>query len=99
MAAASAWHLSKNDIMRDAGGNGANIKVAARNLDIMGFFKSHSGLINSEDAVARNTNQAMLTKSFSAIQKAKEDTAQKKKLTADSSLWEMVPAAKINIAA
>ena len=53
MASSSAWHIPKRDIMRDAGGNGANIKLAALNLDMMGFFKSHSGLINSEDAVAR----------------------------------------------
>ena len=61
---------------------------------MMGFFKSHSGLINSEDVVARNKNQVMLAKSVPDIQKAKADTAQKKKSTSESILWEMVPAAK-----
>ena len=99
MVAASVWHLSKGDIMRDAGGNGANIKLSAQKLDIMGFFKFHSGMINSEDAVARNTNQVMLSKSVAAIQKAEEDTPRKKKSTAESRLWEMVPTAKIKLAA
>ena len=97
MAATSAWHLSKRDIMRDSGGNSANTKIEARKLDIMGFFKSHSGLINSEDAVARKTNQVMLTKLVAAIQKAEADTARKNKLTVESSLWEMVPAVKIKL--
>ena len=66
---------------------------------MMGFFKSHLGLINSEDALARKTNQVMLAKLVAAIQKAEVDTARKKKSTADSSLWEMVPAAKIKLAA
>ena len=87
MAAASAWHLSKRDIMRDAGGNSANIKLAARKLDMMGFFKSHSGLIKSEDAVVRKTNQVILEKSVAVIQKDEADTARKKKCTAESSLW------------
>ena len=98
MAAASVWNLSKRDIMRDSGGNGANINLAARKLDMMGFFKLHSGLINSADAVVRKTNQFMLAKSVAAIQKSEADTARKKKSTAESSLWEMVPAAKIKLA-
>ena len=86
MESASAWHLLKCDIMRDAGGNGANIKLAARKLDMMGFFKSHSGMIKSEDAVARKTNQVMLAKSVAAIQKAEADTVRKKKSTSESRL-------------
>ena len=66
---------------------------------MMGFFKSHLVLINSEDAVVGKTNQVMLAKLVAAIHMAEADTARKKKLTAESSLWEMVPAAKINIAA
>ena len=97
MAGASAWHLLKRDIMRDSGGNSANTKIEARKLDIMGFFKSHSDLINSEDAVARKTNQVMLAKSIAAIQKAEADTARKKKSTAESRLWDMVPAANIKL--
>ena len=46
--------------MRDAGGNGANTKLAACKLDQMGFYKSHSGLTNSEDVMARRKNQFML---------------------------------------
>ena len=52
-----------------------------------GFFKLHSGLINSEGAVARKTNQFMLEKLVAAIQKAEADTAQKKKSTAEYILW------------
>ena len=85
--------------MRDDGGNGANIKLSARKLDTMGFFKAHSGMINSEDAVAIKTNQVILAKSVAAIQKAEADTARKKNSTAESSLWEMVPATKIKLAA
>ena len=92
MAAASAWNLLKRDIMRDDGGNGANIKLASRNLYMMGFFQLHSSLINSEDAMARKTNQVMLAKSVADIHKAEAYTARKKKLTVASSLWEMVPA-------
>ena len=99
MAAASVCHLSKRDIMRDAGGKCTNIKLAHRKLDMMGFFKLHSVLINSEDAVERKTNQVMLVKSVAVIQKDKADTARKKKSTAESSLWEMVLAAKIKLAA
>ena len=66
---------------------------------MMGFFKSHPGLINSEDAVARKKNQVMLAKSVADIHKAEADTVRKKRLTAESRLWEMVPATKIKLAA
>ena len=66
---------------------------------MMGFFKSHSGLIKSEDAVVRKTNQVILAKSVAAIQKAEADTARKKKSPAESRLWERIPAAQIKLAA
>ena len=99
LAAAIGRHVSKREIMRDAGGNGANTKLAARKLDQMGFYKSHSGLTNSEDVMARRKNQFMLAKSVGEIEKFGVDAAQEKKLAAESSLLEMAPAAKTKLAA
>ena len=73
------------------------MKLAARKLDQMGFYKSHSGLTNSEDVMARRNNQFMLTKSVGEIQKFGVDAAQKKKSAAESSLLDMAPGAKTNL--
>ena len=57
-----------------------------------------SGLINSEDAMARRKNQFMLAKSVGEIQKFGVNAAQKKKSTAESSLLEMAPGEKTKLA-
>ena len=98
LTAASGRHVSKRTIMRDTGANGANMKLAARKLDHMGFYKSHLGLTNSEDVMEKRKNQFMLAKSVGEIQKFGVDAAQKKKSTAESSLLYMAPGAKTKLA-
>jgi hypothetical protein len=43
----TSLELSKQEIMKYAGGHSATIKMAARKLDQLGYVKAHSGVANN----------------------------------------------------
>jgi hypothetical protein len=70
--------LTKREIMRDVG-VGAKKKLAARKLDAMGTIKPHSGLVNTEEQLAKYVNKVDLTKSIADIEANEKAAALKRK--------------------
>jgi hypothetical protein len=70
--------MTKREIMKEAGGDGATMKLSARRLDHIGQVKSHSGLVNSEVAMNAFKNQLTLANSVALIQELEKAVAAKK---------------------
>jgi hypothetical protein len=72
--------MTKREIMKESGGDGATMKLSARQLDHVGQVKSHSGLVNTKEAMDAFQRQLTLAKSVaSMLQKFDKAAAAKKK--------------------
>jgi hypothetical protein len=74
------------ELMKDAGGQGATMKIAQRKLNMFGAIQSHSCMANNEGALALLRNKTELVASLAEIhrlekanQQAKTDDALKEK--------------------
>jgi hypothetical protein len=79
--------------MKDAGGEGASIRLAQRKLDNLGYIKAHSGLANDPKRLSRLQNQLDLAASLADISRIQEVIDQQKKKTERHDLLVLVPAA------
>jgi hypothetical protein len=70
--------MTKREIMKEAGGDGAAMKLSARRLDHIGQVKLHSGSVNSEEAMDAFQNQLTLAKSVAMLQEFDKAAAAKK---------------------
>jgi hypothetical protein len=61
---------AKRNILKDAFGSSAKMKISKRTLDQYTLIKSHSGIVNSESNQNRMKNQMMLAKSLGEIEEA-----------------------------
>jgi hypothetical protein len=70
---------TKQQIMRDAGGKGAQLKLTARRLTQFGLFSGHSEVANSKAKLASMESAAMLAASTAQIDNAIKREAEEKK--------------------
>jgi hypothetical protein len=73
--------LNKREIMKYVDGHGATIKMAARELDQLGYVKAHSGVANNSAQLEKLRSQLQLENSLAAIEWSDTPTANKKKKT------------------
>jgi hypothetical protein len=73
--------LNKREIMKYVGGHGATIKMAAWELDQLGYVKAHSGVANNSAQLEKLRSQLQLANSLAAIEWSDTPTANKKKKT------------------
>ena len=71
--------LTKQDIMRDAIGTGATMKLAARKHDSLGRIKAHSSMTNDESNLAKLKSQCMLAQSIAEIKAGDKAATEEKK--------------------
>jgi hypothetical protein len=71
--------LTKREIMRDAVGTGATMKLAARKLDSLGRIKAHSSMTNDESNLAKLKSQCMLAQSIAEIKAGDKAATEEKK--------------------
>jgi hypothetical protein len=55
------------ELMKDAGGDGATMKIAKRKLNMFGAIQSHSGLANNEKQLNKLKNRHILAASIAQI--------------------------------
>ena len=63
----SSHDLTHGQIMKQAGGKGARLKVAKRKLDNLGYVKSFCGVMNSDERMNRMKNNFELAASLAEI--------------------------------
>ena len=71
--------LTKREIMRDAVGTGATMKLAARKLDSLGRIKAHSSMTNDESNLAKLKSHCMLAQSIAEIKAGDKAATEEKK--------------------
>ena len=87
----------KRKFMRDSGGLNETMKLAARNLDQMGYIKSHSGIVNSSKRLVNTRNQMYMPRSLDEIRAIEtNDTVDKKKIYTESTII-IAPSANIQL--
>jgi hypothetical protein len=70
--------LFSQELMKDAGGDGATMKIAKRKLNVIFAIQSHSGLANNEKQVNKLKNKHTLAASLARInQLDREEVATK----------------------
>ena len=72
--------LRQHEIMQDAIGQNAQLKVAKRKLDNLGFIQSHSGIQNNPERIERLKNQLEITASLAEINAQKDKEKEEKLL-------------------
>ena len=87
----SQMDLSVRELMRDAGGDGATIRMAQRKLDNLGYIKAHSGLANDDRRMKRLQNAAELAASMAEIAVVQATAEKNKKTTERHDLLKLVP--------
>eukprot|EP00978_Attheya_sp_CCMP212_P031727 scaffold120920_cov35-Attheya_sp.AAC.1 len=80
-----ARDITMRELMRDAGGNGATMKIAKRKLSTFGAIQSHSGMANDERRLAQLRNKFELVASLAEINRLEKDNLEAK---ANSALME-----------
>jgi hypothetical protein len=84
--------------MKDIG-EGAVKKLAARRLDNMGTIKSHSGVVNNEERLAKYVNKVEMKKSIAGIETIERAATLKKKKDSTRALIQMSGDARTKLAA
>ena len=79
--------------MKDAGGAGAQMKLAKRKLDLAGDYKSFACVANDDERIANLKNAAMMASSIAEIDRIKKLHKQKKKNDAEADLRAHAPGA------
>lgn len=77
---------AKRNILKDAFGSSAKMKIPKRTLDQFALIKSHSGIVNSETSLNRMKNQMMLAKSLGEIEEADRQLKKTKRTVAEEML-------------
>lgn len=95
----SPHDLTCRELINDAGGDGATLKLAKRKLDASGNFKSISFLANAPERIRRLQQAATLAASMSEIKRADADEKKRKKVAASNDLVALAPAALKKLAA
>lgn len=74
-----AWRdLTMHELMKDAGGLGATMKIAKRKLNLYGAIQSHSGLANDEKQLQKLKNKTMLAALIAEIDQRDKNEANAK---------------------
>lgn len=95
----SPHDLTCRELINDAGGDGATLKLAKRKLDALGNFKPISFLANAPERIHRLQQAATLAASMSEIKRADADEKKRKKVAASTDLVALAPAALKKLAA
>ena len=66
-------------MVQDAGGDGAQMKLAKRKLTQLGMVKSHSGVVNSAELLKKMKSSQQVVESIASISRFTTDAAQTKK--------------------
>jgi hypothetical protein len=70
---------AKINILKDAFGSSAKMKILKCMLDLYALIKSHSGIVNSESNLNRMKNQMMRAKSLGEIEEADQEIKKNEK--------------------
>jgi hypothetical protein len=90
---------AKRNILKDAFGSSAKMKIPKRMLDQFALIKSHSGIMNSESNLNRMKNQMMMAKSLGEIEEADREIKQTKRMVAEEMLKGKASGALIKLSA
>jgi hypothetical protein len=90
---------TKQQIMRDAGGKGAQLKLVTRRLTQFGLFSGHSEAASSKAKLASMESVAMLAASTAQIDNATKREAEEKKGREEKDLVLLSASAKEKLAA
>jgi hypothetical protein len=93
LAPTTPQDLSCRQIMKDAGGQGATLKLAKRKLDALGDIKAHCGLASCPERIQKLERATMLAASLSHIARLEAATKKQKKADATVALHSVAPAA------
>ena len=86
--------MIRRNIMKDSGGTNSMMKLAAINLDHMGYIKSDLGIVNSPNNLENMTNQMNILRSLAEIRTIEVTaTVDMKKIYTDSLIL-LAPSAK-----
>ena len=85
--------MAEREILKDAGGAGAQMKLAQRKLDLAGDFKSFACVANNDERIANLKNAAMMASSIAEIDRINKLDKQKKKNDAEADLRAHAPGA------
>jgi hypothetical protein len=75
--APTAQDLTCRELMKDAGGDGATLKLAKRKLDSLGDIKAHCGLANNTERIRKLQRAATLASSIPHIKRLLEAAGKK----------------------
>lgn len=94
----SAQELTMRDLMKDAGGDGATMKMAKRRLDSLGVsIKAHSCIANDPKRIKRLESAAQLAASLAEVARIAKDDKAAKKVEATNELHDAAPAALMKL--
>jgi hypothetical protein len=85
--------LTCRELMKDAGGDGATLKLAKRKLDSLGDIKAHCGLANNPERMHKLQRAATLASSISHIKRSEAANNKQKKAEATVALHRVAPTA------
>jgi hypothetical protein len=85
--------LTIRALMLDAGGAGAQKKLAKRKLDALGYIKAHSGIQNDPERIKRLKDTAELAASIAEVKRADAAEKKAKKIKTTGGLLDEAPAA------
>jgi hypothetical protein len=90
---------TKLSTIYDAGGDGAEMKLAKRKLTQLGVVKSHCGVVNSAELLAKMEASHQVVESIASISRLTTEATATKKQKEIGELAEILPAAKEKLAA
>ena len=93
LLAPSVEDLTMREIMKDAGGEGATLKLAKRKLDRAGYINAHCNRANALERIKRLKQGAQLASSIAAISEADRAEKSANKAKNDAALLALAPAA------
>jgi hypothetical protein len=89
--------MMKREIMKEAGGDGATMKLSSCRLDHIGQVKLHSGLVKSKEALNAFKNQLTLANSVALIQELEKAAAAKKAADLAETFTSLAPTALVRL--
>ena len=94
---AAELFMIKRNIIRNYVGLNATMKLAAINMDKMGYIKSHSGIVNLSKRLMKMRNQMQMLRSFSEMYYIETNVTVDKKYFYTDSLIFIVPYVRIKM--
>ena len=89
--------MIKRNIIRNSFGLNATMKLAAINMDKMGYIKSHSGIVNLSKRLMKMRNQMQMLRSFSEMYYIETNVTVDKKYFYTDSLIFIAPSVRIKM--